>query len=350
MTDQLRRYGFTEMRQGQFAGFCQFTGVEAEPGRVIGIDRGAASVITASGVRLVAIEPNRGEDDWPPVVGDWVGLSDTSIAFILPRQTYLQRPASTPGAASQALAANVSAVLIIDPLPHFSAGRIERMTALARQSGIEAWLVATKADLVDAGEVDVAIAGVAAVVDRVFVTRLDDPATFTPLRAALADSGTAVVFGRSGAGKSTLINQLVGADLATRQVRQSDGKGRHTTTRRTLLASEQICIIDSPGIREIAAPADREAIDAVFREIQRLAGQCRFRNCAHRSEPGCAVQEAISQGSFDAGQLARYQRMVREAKRRDPGQVRVQRQAERRSTKNARRAKRYLMERKNRAN
>lgn len=350
MSDHLSRYGWSHWRAAQFDGFCQFSGQAAEPGRVIAVERNTVTLATAGGERVVAAERNLDDDTWPPVVGDWVGLGETGIAFVLPRQSYLERPSSARGAQSQPVAANVAVVLIVEPLPNFSAGRIERITALARHSGIEAWVVASKADLVTDDVTSSMVSSIEGIVDRVFITRLDDPTSFSPLHVSLADAGTAVLFGRSGAGKSTLVNQLLGTDLATAQVRQSDGKGRHTTTRRTLITDGAIILIDSPGIREVAAPEDRDAIDAVFSAIQALAENCWFTDCTHKKEPRCAVQRAIKDGTLDATHLERYQRMLREAKRNDPRQAREQRSEERRQSKNATRGRRYAMAQKNRQN
>lgn len=147
-----------------------------------------------------------------------------------------------------------------------------------------------------------------------------------------------------------MVNLLTGADLATKEVRERDGKGRHQTTRRTLNAKAGIILIDSPGVREIAAVEDEESIEAVFADILEIARGCLFADCTHGVEPDCAVQAAIADGRLDAGRLERYQRMLYESKRNDAGHAREQRQAERKASKNATRGRRFMMAQKGRRN
>lgn len=351
MSGSLTALGWDSEYAGRFNAFCMVEDVEATPGRVIAVDRGAIDVASETGTVRVQLRPERPNNDiWPPIVGDWVGFGQGEILFVLPRKTFLEKPSSNRGRTGQAIASNIDVVLIADPLPSHSLGRVERMVALARHAGLEAWLIATKSDLVTELHIQEVLESVGTTVDRVFVTTTADIKSFTSLKNALKDHGTGVIFGRSGAGKSTLVNMLVGANQATEEVRESDGKGRHKTTRRTLHSNNGITIIDSPGVREIAAVTSQATIDDVYTDIVALAQECFFSDCSHDSEPDCAVQQAISENLLDPDQLVRFRRMSYEARRYETGFAREHRRLERKASKDAKRGRRYIMEQKRRLN
>lgn len=347
----LNSYGYTADLNARFQAFKQFIEIASEPARVITVDRSNLTVVTQSGKRVLRVSAHRPDfGPWPPVVGDWVGCNEENILFALPRSTYLSRPSSGYSAEEQIMAANVEVVLIVDPLSSFSTGRVERMAAIAHNAGVEGWLVGTKRDLVSADELELIGNSIARTADRVFFTSIYEPDSLDELKQCLVDTGTAAVFGRSGAGKSSLINLLTNAGLETQEVRDKDGKGRHTTTRRSLHQHEGIILIDSPGVREIPAVEDLDSIDSVFLDIIEVAQECYFSDCAHDQEPDCAVQDAIEAGELSADRLSRYRRMQYEALRNDPAHRREQRRNERQSSKNATRGKRFAMMQKNRQN
>ncbi|GAB3147042.1 ribosome small subunit-dependent GTPase A [Microbispora hainanensis] len=326
------------------------------PARVARVDRGAAEVIAADGThqarfgarvrRAAAADPLE-----LPCVGDWVALArlDLSssngghyeLAEVLPRRTAFVRGGvsrDSRGGLSgdgqgQVLAANVDVVFVAEPSMHATPpeglrgvvppgkhsadlGRIERLVALAWESGARPVVLVTKADLFDQG-LDDLLADVAAAVPGVDVhpvcSLTGDGVDL--VRAHLGPSGTAVVLGPSGAGKSTLVNALAGAEvMETQQVRAADGRGRHTTVHRQLIPLPGGgLVIDTPGIRRVGLYEMSEGVDLVFSDIEELAEGCRFSDCRHQSEPGCAVLAAVESGELPERRLESWNRLQREA-------------------------------------
>ncbi len=301
-----------------------------EPYRERGL---TAARVVVDGGRLVRVAGDLGElgaspagrlDDagepGPPVVGDWVGLDvarDTPVVrVILPRSSALAR--RRPGAAErrQMLAANVEKVLLVDGLDRGpNPRRIERGVALACDSGIEPVVVLGKADVCADVTAAVEAARLAAPFAAVVAVSAATGAGVEELEALLGPGSTAVLLGPSGAGKSTLVNRLLGEErMRTGGVRDQDRRGRHTTTRRQLVqAASGACLIDSPGIRELGLWLDAGAVDAAFADVEAHATRCRFRDCRHGTEPGCAVRSAAAAGTISQERLAAYRKLRLEA-------------------------------------
>ena len=334
---------------------------------------------------LRPVENDYGEEEYP-VVGDWVltqpipGTGDDTQSAehkplaILPRRSYLTRPSATRESADQPVAANVDMLCVVEPcFPEPSIGRVERYTALAHASGVQVALILTKGDLVTAEQLagyrDSLGSGMDAVL-TVCTNHGYDPAPV----AELVAGRTAVFLGRSGAGKSTLVNALLSPGVdpredsaenrvqATSSVRDADGKGRHTTTSRQMIvlpgeagsgaeSSAGTVLIDTPGVRALAATSDSSAIDETFDDVSSYAAACRYSDCSHSSEPGCAVQQALADGALDPERFERYRRMMAESARlRLRSQEREYRQSNRAFTKANKAGRRTLMSLKGRAN
>lgn len=284
-------------------------------GRVVRVDRGSVDVRLDTGEVRVPDQAGR------LLVGDWVDLDveDTGagVVEVLPRSSVLSRAGASRTSQQQHLAANVDVVVIVEPAsPKPSLGRIERLLVLAWSSGATPLVVLTKADLLEA-------AGSRDVTDQVRTVALGVPVLSVSarsgdgvdaVRAHLGPGRTFVLLGLSGAGKSTLVNTLSARPLLETADVRRDGRGRHTTTRRELVElPDGSALFDTPGLRSVGLPGDAGAVDDVFDDVVQLAGGCRFRDCAHVSEPGCAVQGAISDGSQSERRLESWRKLGREA-------------------------------------
>lgn len=308
------------------------------PGRVVRVERGACVVACHDGVERTARSPSQ------VAVGDWVALDESGVRTVLPRWSELARmdPARSGGQAGvQVLASNVDVVVITVPIDRLRPARVERELAIAWESGARPLVALTKTDLGDPAEAAAGLAGRLVGVN-VVATSARDGLGLPVLGAELAGR-TGILFGPSGAGKSSLLNALVGETIQTvATVRDADGRGRHTTTSRQLVClPDGGVIIDTPGVRSLALASEPD-VEEVFPEIDALARRCRFNDCRHGAEPGCAVAQAVGDGTLDARRLASFQKLVREAaaERRKTDPL-ARREAQRVWKRRARDARRY---------
>jgi ribosome biogenesis GTPase / thiamine phosphate phosphatase len=255
--------------------------------------------------------------DHLPAVGDWVAARriEPALALIeavLPRQTRFSRRAAGRGVVEQVIAANVDLAAVVCGLDgDFNLRRLERYLILVRESGAEPIVVLNKADLCES--VAERVEDVARLGAGARAIAICAQATVEPLRA-LIRSRTVALLGSSGAGKSTIANGLLGEERqATAAVRAADSRGRHTTTNRMLLPLPGGgAIIDNPGMRELQLWASPDSLEGVFQDVAKAAGHCRFRDCTHENEPGCAVQRALESGEIDGARWLSYRKLEAE--------------------------------------
>ena len=290
------------------------------PARVVFVASRTVTVIADTGPHE-AVRAGRLRTSPPPgglTTGDWVAVDDNTVHAVVPRRSALLRRAAGNAAVAQAVAANVDVVFIAAPLGlAVGARRLERSLAIAWSSGARPVVLLTKADLSADLAVDLAAATAVAAGAHVIAVSaaglgLED------VRACLPEARTGAIVGPSGAGKSTLINNLCGGlRLATASVRD-DGRGRHTTTNRELVELPGGgMLIDTPGMREMGVWDAQAGIDAVFADVAELASQCKFGDCSHNGEPGCAVREAAIGNPAILDRLASVRKLEREQRFQD---------------------------------
>lgn len=277
-------------------------------GRVLSVRGPTFLILTEEGERII---PAAGRLAHPPVVGDEVSVREGLIDALLPRRSVIQRIAPGRSREIQVLAANVDLLFVVSGLDSdFNLRRLERYMVLALDSGAKPAFVLTKADLCnDAGTKLEQVRTIAAAFP-IILSSAKDGLGATEMRRMITPELTAVLIGSSGAGKSTLVNLLLGHDRqAVNEVRVNDGRGQHTTTHRQMFRIPGGgWLIDQPGIREIQITADHDTVRNAFPEVAELAVQCRFRDCRHESEPGCAVR-----AHMDSARLRSYEKLRDEA-------------------------------------
>lgn len=323
---QLTRLGWNDWFAERFA---RLADSGATPARVVA-DHGTGCLVQTGDEHLparlhhgLATRARRRDGATLPAVGDWVVIRrlgrQVVIEAVLERRTAFRRKAAGPRSHEQVLAANVDIAVVVagmNPAPNLR--RLERTLAMAWASGAQPLVLLSKADLAGA-----AADAITAEAERV--------AAGAPVVALSALTGqgvarvpglipagrTAVLLGSSGVGKSTLVNRLTGGDLMRTAAVRSDGKGRHTTTHRQLVAMPWGgLLIDTPGLRELQLWVDVQEGDGIgrlFTDVDELAARCRFSDCRHAGEPGCAVQGAVARGELTAGRLESYRKLRREA-------------------------------------
>jgi len=334
-----------------FAGALRPLGT-ARPGRVARVDRGVCTALCADGTVRASLggailAAAAGDPALLPCAGDWIAVQTwpdgrVTAEALLPRRTAIVRRTAGKGSIGQVLAANVDTAAVVEPVdPAPDVRRIERLLALAWDSGARPMVVLTKCDqAADPGAVarQVAAAAPGAPVVPVSAQRGDG---LDALRPLVAYGRTLGLLGPSGAGKSTLVNALAGATvMATQQIRRADGKGRHTTTYRALIAMPGGgAVLDTPGVRAVGLLDAGTGLDVAFSDVVELAAACRFADCAHDGEPGCAVRAALETGELTRPRWESWRKLQREVAyetRRRDARLAAERAKARRAARSAR--------------
>ncbi|WP_160000043.1 ribosome small subunit-dependent GTPase A [Roseomonas sp. 18066] len=317
----IEQYGWSDALRQAFAPHARAGHI---PGRIVIQQREVPLVVTEAGnlnARLSGRLRHEAREAGYPTAGDWVALSATPgeakavIHAVLPRRTAFVRRAADSVQTLQVIAANIDVVFVVTSMnADLNPRRLERFLAAAWQSGARPVVVLTKADLSEQPESQAAGIAALAAGCPVVVVSVREGRGLDALKAHILPGETCVLIGSSGVGKSTLVNALLGEErMATQDIRAADAKGRHTTSYRQLvLLPEGGLILDTPGIREVGLIDADEGLSTVFDDIEALALRCRFRDCGHGKEPGCAVRGALEAGLLDAGRWASFQKLNQE--------------------------------------
>ncbi len=297
------------------------------PARVLRVDRGRCHLAAEDGAKIGEVSGRfRHETQDPaafPAVGDWVACEthaseDTAaIHAVLPRASCFSRRAAGDRTEEQVLAANIDTVFLVSGLDgDWNARRIERYLAAAWESGATPVVVLNKADLCPEVEARVFETEAVAASVPVYAVSAATGAGLAELNRHLEPGRTVALLGSSGVGKSSLANAwLGGSRQSIGPVRESDHRGRHTTTHRELFVLPSgALLVDGPGLRELQLWAGEESLDAAFPDVEALAAACRFRDCAHDTEPGCAIREAIDRGALASERFTSWRKLAREVR------------------------------------
>lgn len=315
----LEEYGFTqEMIQGEVQGL---------PARVTAVHKERFALVCRYGETYGRLKTKEyyGGDEVFPTVGDFVLIEyipsgDSRILKTLPRRTFFSRRDPSPGRGEQAVAANFDYVFIMQSLNlDFNAKRLERYLTLAWQSGATPVVILTKADLMKERAEYICEAQQIAVGVNVHAISAQTGEGLEELAAYVTAGKTVVFLGSSGVGKSSLVNALAGEEImAVKEIREDDSKGRHTTTHRQLIRLQNgAMIIDTPGMRELGMWDVSIGLGDAFGDVEQFLGKCRFSDCKHRTEPGCAILEAIEGGLLSRERWDSYKKLRSEARYTD---------------------------------
>lgn len=327
----LESLGWDEERQ---LSFMEHAAAGLVPGRISTQHKGSYVVLAEAGelgaevtgrMRYEAADPTD-----LPVVGDWVALDvriqekAATIRAVLERRTKFSRKVAGDESEEQLLSTNIDVTFLVSSLNEdLNPRRLERYLTMAYENGATPAIVLTKADLAEDLTAGLDEVSAVAIGTPIHVVSAVTGEGFEELLPYLKGNKTATVLGSSGVGKSTLINHLAGEELMTvQEIREDDGKGRHTTTRRQLVVLPNGgVIIDTPGLRELQLWEAGEGFKGSFQDVEDIAAGCRFRDCSHRTEPGCAVRAAVRNGILSENRLAAYNKLQREllhlARKRD---------------------------------
>jgi ribosome biogenesis GTPase len=291
----------------------------AHPARVSSVHRSGLAVISEQGTSNVTVPPRLLETlELPITVGDWVLIEHAAprVQRVIAPYSVIKRHAAGTDHRLQTIAANLDTLFVVTSCnDDFNPSRLERYLAVAFEAQVEPVIVITKADQCDSPQSFIDEANALGTTAAVIAVNAMDRTTAAALEQWLQPGQTVAFVGSSGVGKSTLVNTLTGnTQQATGGIREDDSKGRHTTTAREMFALDSgAWVIDTPGMRELKIGAAEAGLRTVFDNIETLAAQCRFRDCKHASETGCAVLAAVASGQLDARRLASYHKLQREA-------------------------------------
>ena len=304
------------------------------PARVGNVQRSLITVLCERGELDVVLPPRLASVEAAIAVGDWLLIEHEAprVLRVLERRSLISRMAAGIEQRTQAIAANLDTLFVVTSCNEdFNLSRLERYFTVGKHAEVATVIVLTKADLCT--EAETFVAQVRSIARDIAVLALNATAhtEATALTPWLERGQTVAFVGSSGVGKSTLVNALLAGEVQTTSgIREQDAKGRHTTTSRQMFAlASGAWVIDTPGMRELKLGSMEAAVSAVFDDIETLARECRFRDCRHHDDAGCALQTAVATGRLDARRLDSYRKLVREAERASQS-VRERRAIERR--------------------